>query len=92
MASSLNQQVKTGYRYVEPTRRDDTANNIRNLGLLNSAILRLLLDCALFIAAKKNPAQTNRLLSVQIADEQAVSAFFYEHVQKDIRVFVRCFG
>ena len=51
---------------------------------------RCALDCALFIAAKKNPAQTNRLLSVQIADEHLVSAFFYEHVQKDIRVLANC--
>jgi hypothetical protein len=59
-------------------------------GLLNSAILRLLLDCTLYIASKERPTETNRLLSVQIADEHELSVFFYDHVQRDIRVLANC--
>ena len=47
----LNQKTQTGYCTQNPY--DDKPESIRNMGLLNTSVLRLLLDCVLFLSSSK---------------------------------------
>jgi hypothetical protein len=75
--NDLNQKVQTGYCSVNPNERDDQPESIRNMGIINTSILRLLLDCVLFISSKLNDQN--------LIFDSLNSEYFYQQILVDIK-------
>ena len=90
-AADLTQKRQTGYTFLDAALRDEASpTNIRKMSRLSSCVLRLLLDVAMYIAAKLKPAEANAALTVPFGDPEAAAPFFYAHVLKDVRLLANC--
>ena len=90
-AADLTQKRQTGYTFLDAGQRDEAnPSKIRNMSRLTSCVLRLLVDVAMFIAAKLKPTEANAALTVPFGDPAAAAPFYYAHVLKDVRVLANC--
>ena len=81
LADDLVEKNQQGYCSISPSQRSDQAESIRNMGMLNTTLLRLLLDCVLYLGALKH-----RLSSTFINGSTDEAKIFAAHIIKDVQI------
>ncbi|RNA31081.1 E3 ubiquitin-ligase RNF213-like [Brachionus plicatilis] len=83
---NITEKKSQGYS-LDP---NDDKQSIRNMGQLNTILIRLLLDCCMFLTAFKNPAQTKRLVHSPNIDAQNLQDFFLNQIKQNIKKLSQC--
>jgi len=84
-AVGLMEKTQFGYFLPSATLRSDTPENIRNMGNLNTCILRLFLHSVLYLCAIEKKDLSN-IMSSQVKFDD----FFAEQIIKDINILSNC--
>ncbi len=84
-AVGLMEKTQFGYFLPNATLRSDTPENIRNMGNLNTCILRLFLHSVLYLCAIEKKDLSN-IMSSQVKFDD----FFAEQIIKDINILSNC--
>lgn len=69
---------------------NDNKESIRNMGQLNTILIRLLLDCCMYLSAFKNPAQTKLVLHSPNINVLNLEEFFLEQIKKNVIKLSQC--
>ena len=86
-------QEKQQHGYCIPgdaSKRPDSPESIRNIGSLNSIIIRLILDCTLYMSAIKRAGETKKLLMDGGNKRTDVAQYFADHIVKDVKILANC--
>ena len=83
--NELKEKEDHAYCVHEASKRGNNPESIRNMGLLNTTILRLILDSVLYLSSTENPRDTAELLTV-VENCHDTAEFFLLQINKDIRV------
>ena len=85
-ATELTEKIQNGYCLVEAAQGSDHPESIRNMGFLNTAILRLILDGTLYLSTIKSDDAKALILN----QNQNVKDFFADQIIKDINILSNC--
>lgn len=85
----LQQKIQHGYFLNQNM---DNAESIRNMGFLNTTVIRLLLNCCLYFASEKNAQETGKVLNQEFKLNQTnLSDFFYEQIKRIFQFWQNAF-
>ena len=79
---------KTQHGYCLPLKRSDQPESIRNMGILNTSIMRLLLHSVLYLSSIRSD-EVKEIISPEIKLKNA-SDFFAEQILKDVDILSKC--
>ena len=87
ITNDMKEKVQHGYCIPDASKRNETPESIRNIGSLNTIIIRLLLDCTLYISSLYSD-RASVLLGANYRHN--VSQYFADHIVKDLKVLSNC--
>jgi len=79
---------KTQHGYCLPIKRSDQPESIRNMGILNTNIMRLILHSVLYLSSIRSN-DVKEIISPEIKYNN-VSDFFAEQILKDVDILSKC--
>ena len=83
----VKENVQHGYCIADASKRTETPENIRNIGSMNWIMMRLILDCTLYISS----LYSDKVGVLVVADyRRDMSRYFADHIVKDIKVLSNC--
>ena len=83
-----NEKIEHGYCVQEASKRAKEPESIRNMGSLNTIILRLMLDCTLYLSSLHSEKAVKGMLSENKPVD--VAQFFADQVVKDVKILAHC--
>ena len=86
LAGDLAEKIQHGY--CLPAKRSDQPESIRNMGILNTNIVRLILHSVLYLSSIRGD-DIKELISPEIKYKNA-SDFFSEQILKDVEILSKC--
>lgn len=90
-ADTLTEKTQHGYFINESDLNNPKLESIRNMGIFNTTLLRLILDCVLLLASEKNSQEAFKVLnpSIQVNQEDLVE-FFNSRIKLDLKHLSEC--
>ncbi len=85
-ASHLIEKNLSGYSLQSASQRLDDPENIRNMGSLETSILRIFLNCTLYICSMKQKQSMIDLIKFKTAALDDPREYFYEQLVKELRI------
>lgn len=80
-AEGLKEKTEYGYCVSLASDRQDKPETFRNMGFLNTSIIRLLLDCSLYLSSLESEKSKDLLSdALNTKDQDNLSYFYSEHV------------
>jgi len=89
ISDSNNEKVEHGYCVHEASERTLQPESIRNMGVLNTIIVRLILDCSLYLSSLHSDRDVRSILMTD-NNVDDVSKFFAEQVATDVKILSHC--
>ncbi|CAF0865868.1 unnamed protein product [Brachionus calyciflorus] len=87
---NITEKQTKGYSLDDQDLRKIQKRSIRNMGFLNTTLLRLLLDCSLYLSAKQNLNHTSQIINSPIIDIKDVQEFFLKRIKSDLKILSDC--
>ena len=89
--SNLVEKIQDGYFLSDDTESSISPQSIRNMGFINTTILRLILNCTLYLSSYKSNVETAKILNSSLkVSEGNLSAFFFKQIRRNIKTLSNC--